>query len=352
MRAFTSVGCATLGARPVESPVIVCPDCGRPLLEGERMWRCRPCTRVWPATLGIPDLRPRPEAGRPPVITRLLEAYPRASFLELAALRVRHAALDDSGLGTALFLDLLGMREDGGPFLRVVRARLAERWPAPRPGLALVIGCRAGSTILDLAGEFERVVGIDSDLADLILAKKAAEERGLAVRITLVQGSVRALPLADGVVDLAIAADLRQGSGDLERTFFELGRVLAPGGQLAGCCGDRRELRSPGPHVRLRLVGRLARALREDRVRWRRRLPDRDEPLRLPSGRELQRALRAVFGGAGRVVVPRRPASGPPRGLDRLLGALERLGPLATALQWIASPRLAIARKGGEGAVA
>lgn len=347
MRAFTSLGCATLGARPVESPVIVCPECRRPLLEGERIWRCRPCARIWPATLGIPDLRPRPQTRRPPVIARLVEAYPRASLVELAALRFREAASDDPGLGTASFVDLLGMREGGDAFLRMARARLAECWPAPRPGLALVVGCRSGSAMFDLAGEFERVVGIDPDLADLILAKKAAEERGVAERITLAQGYAQSLPMAEGVVDLVIAEDVLEHVIDLETTFAELGRVLRPGGQFAGNCVNRYNLLRPEPHVRLWLVGCLPRALQGRYVLWRRRFRRWDEHTLLPSWRELRRAMRSGLRAGGRVVFPGVRAYGFPAGLDRVLRALERLGPLALPLLWIFPSHLAIARKGG-----
>lgn len=86
----------------------------------------------------------------------------------------------------------------GRAFLRMVLERLAERWPPPGTGPALVIGCGAGSAMPELGCTHARVVGVDPDPSDLVLARKAAEEQGLAHRITLLQGYAQALPPAAG----------------------------------------------------------------------------------------------------------------------------------------------------------
>lgn len=337
---------AGLPLETARSRAVVCPGCGRPPLVGERLWRCTTCERGWQAVLGIPDFRPGRDAPHPAEIDRLVEAYPHASFAELVELRTPHFTTDDPALLAAFSRYRAAMGGRGGPFLRMVRERLAERWPAPRPGCALVIGCGAGSAMLDLAADFEHVVGIDPDLADLILARKAAEELGLASRITLVQGYAQALPLADGTVDLAIAEDVLEHVLDLDGTFAELGRVLAAGGQLAGNCVNRYNLLRPEPHVRLWLVGFLPRALQGRYVRWRRRFQGWDEHCRLPSWRELARALHGGLGAGGRVVFPGVVPYGFPPALDRVLRALERLGPLALPLLWVFPSHLAIGRKG------
>lgn len=330
------------GSRP---PPVVCPDCKRSLEPGERAWRCRPCDRLWPAVLGIPDFRPEAGGERPAEIDRLVEAYPRAGFAELVALRTPSFTTDDPAL-KAIYIDYReAMANRGGAFYRMVRDRLAELWAAPRSGCALVIGCGVGAGIRELAADFERVVGIDPDLGDLILAKKAAEEQGVAERVTLVQGYAQAMPLADGSIDLAVAEDVLEHVIDLEGTFDELGRVLAPGGQFAGNSVNRYNMLRPEPHVRLWFLGLLPRALQGRYALWRRRFRGYDEYCRLPSWRELSQALRRGFGTGGRVVFPGVEVYGFPGALDRVLRILERLGPLSLPLLWVFPSHLAIARK-------
>lgn len=329
------------------SPPVTCPDCRWPLEPGERAWGCRPCDRLWPAVLGIPDFRPEAGGERPPEIDRLVEAYPLADFAELVGLRTPSFTTDDPVLKGLFAGYRQVMANRGGAFYRMVADRLAEHWPPPRPGCALAVGCGAGAGIRELAADFERVIGIDPDLGDLILAKKAAEEHGIAERVTLVQGYAQAMPLADGSVDLAVAEDVIEHLIDLEGAFVELGRVLAPGGQFAGNAVNRYNMMRPEPHVRLWFSGFLPRALQGRYARWRRQFHGYDEHCRLPSWRELSRALRRGFGVGGRVVFPGVEVYGFPAALDRVLRILERLGPLSLPLLWVFPSHLAIARKEG-----
>lgn len=326
-------------------PVVVCPSCRRPLLAGERRWRCPPCAREWPAVLGIPDLRPGVRPGPSAEVARLVEAYPRASFAELVALKSTSFSTEDPGILAAAAAYRAGMGARGRAFHRMVHARLAERHPPPASGAALVIGCGAGSAMLELALEHDPVVGIDPDLGDLLLARKAAEERGLAGRIVLVQGHAQSLPLADRSVDLALAEDVLEHVIDLEGTFAELARVLAPGGQFAGNCVNRYNLLRPEPHVRLWLVGFLPRGLQGRYVRWRRRFHGYEETVRLPSWRELRAAARRIDGDA-RVVFPGVEPYGLPGWVDGVLRGVERLGSVGLPLLWVFPAHLAIARAG------
>lgn len=322
---------------------VVCLGCGGAIEPGPERWCCPGCGLERPATLGIPDLRPRPRRTPPAEIARLVGAYPRASFAELVELRRHEFTTDDPGILAAAAAYRAEMGPRGRAFLRMVLERLAERWPPPGTGPALVIGCGAGSAMLELARTHARVVGVDPDLGDLILARKAAEEQGLAHRITLVQGCAQALPLAAGSVDLAIAEDVLEHVIDLDGTMAELGRVLAAGGQFAGNCVNRYNLLRPEPHVRLWLVGFLPRRLQAGWVLRRRRFRGYAETVRLPSWRELRRALGRM-GGEAAVLFPGVAPYRLPPAVDRLLRAAERLGPLALPLLWVFPVHLAIAR--------
>lgn len=325
--------------------VVVCPTCRTHPRRGDRCWSCPTCERSWPALLGIPDMRPGGGAPPGPDELPLVEAYRDRSFEELLAMRASTFSTDDPALLEIYARYRAGMQERGRKFLHMIRARLAERWAPPNRGCGLVIGCGAGSAMLELGAQFERVVGVDPCLADLVLARKAAEERGMAERVTLIQGYAQSLPIADGAIDLAIAEDVLEHVFDLETTFRELARVLAPGGQFAGNSVNRYNLLRPEPHVRLWFLGFLPRSLHDPYVYLRRRFEGYSASCRLPSWRELSTALRNSFGDQGHVVFPGvEPYGFPPR-FDRLLQAVERFPPLALPLLWVFPSHLAIARK-------
>lgn len=321
---------------------VVCLGCGGPIEPGPERWCCPGCGLERPAVLEIPDLRPRPTPAPTPEIARLAETCPRASFAQLAELRRREFTKAEPAV-LAAAASRVEIAPHGRDFLGRGRARLAKRWPPAARGPALVIGCGAGSAMLELARAHARVIGLDPDLGDPILAEKAAEEQGLADRITLVQGDAQSLPIADRSIDLAIAEDVLEHVSDLDGTMDELGRVLAPGGQFAGNCVNRYDLLRPEPHVRLWFVGFLPRRLQGRWVLWRRRFRGYAETVRLPSWLELRRALRRI-GGESLVLFPGVEPHGLPPAVDRLLRAVERLGPLALPLLRVFPAHLAIAR--------
>lgn len=99
--------------------------------------------------------------------------------------------------------------------------------------LVLEAGCRDATHALALAGRYGcRVLGVDLVGAWLPKGRAEAAAAGLGARITLVQGDLEALPVADGVCDLVWCRDVLSCVEDAGRMLGECVRVLRPGGGM------------------------------------------------------------------------------------------------------------------------
>ena len=105
------------------------------------------------------------------------------------------------------------------------RPRLLELLPEPGE-LTIDIGCGEGRLARELTALGHRVVGIESSprLAD------AARSADPPTQVLVADAA--ALPLDDGVADLAIACMSLLNIADLDRAVAEVARVLEPGGRF------------------------------------------------------------------------------------------------------------------------
>jgi 2-polyprenyl-6-hydroxyphenyl methylase/3-demethylubiquinone-9 3-methyltransferase len=121
--------------------------------------------------------------------------------------------------------------------------------PAPRPGALLVdLACGGGLMAPHVARLGYRHVGVDIGLTGLVTA------RGHGV--TVVRGSVLAVPLADGCADVVTAGEILEHVADPGQVLAECARLLRPGGvlvvdsiagtRLAGLVAVRIAERLPG----------------------------------------------------------------------------------------------------------
>jgi 2-polyprenyl-6-hydroxyphenyl methylase/3-demethylubiquinone-9 3-methyltransferase len=121
--------------------------------------------------------------------------------------------------------------------------------PAPRPGALLVdLACGGGLMAPHVARLGYRHVGVDIGLTGLVTA------RGHGV--TVVRGSVLAVPLADGCADVVTAGEILEHVADPGQVLAECSRLLRPGGvlvvdsiagtRLAGLVAVRIAERLPG----------------------------------------------------------------------------------------------------------
>lgn len=104
-----------------------------------------------------------------------------------------------------------------------------------RPGDTVIdLGCGAGLDLIlaaERVGPSGQVTGIDASADMLALARQNVERAGLAGRIRLLEGSIEAMPVDDGVADWIISNCVVNLATDKAAVFREMRRVLKPGGQ-------------------------------------------------------------------------------------------------------------------------
>ena len=95
------------------------------------------------------------------------------------------------------------------------------------PGRALAVDCATGNgqAAVALAEHFDKVVAVDASRAQI-------EKAAVHPRVEYVCTTAENLPVADGAVDLVVAAQAAHWF-DFERFYAECRRVLAPGGAFA-----------------------------------------------------------------------------------------------------------------------
>lgn len=112
-------------------------------------------------------------------------------------------------------------------------SRLLERLSYVRlaPRTILDLGAGTGLALDDLQRRYRgaRVLALDFALGMLRLARRRGS---LLRRPTCLCADAEALPLAEGSIDFIFSNATLQWCNDLERTFGEMRRVLAPGGLL------------------------------------------------------------------------------------------------------------------------
>lgn len=114
-----------------------------------------------------------------------------------------------------------------------VRAELLERLDALQlaPTVIADVGCGTGLGAQALKRRFKRAEVLALDLA-LPMLQQARRQRSWWRPYRLVQADARALPLADGSVDLIFSSLCLQWCEDLPAVFAEWARLLRPGGVL------------------------------------------------------------------------------------------------------------------------
>jgi SAM-dependent methyltransferase len=180
---------------------------------------------------------------------------------------------------------------DGGEVYLSTTSPLGRFLAEVSGGVALDVGCGPGNILPALASRVDLAVGIDASEVSVGLAR----ERCAGLPARLMVGDALHLPVGDASADVVLASGSLHHTGNAQRGFRELARVLAPGGRAY------LSLYRAGSYYAWLYgsVGALA------RISARRRLTDRlvNRSLLLP--------LFALYFWGGRAVVHRRMA--PPR---------------------------------------
>jgi ubiquinone/menaquinone biosynthesis C-methylase UbiE len=122
-------------------------------------------------------------------------------------------------------------------------ALAAERLNAG--SVVLDVGCRDASHLTKLVqATGARGIGIDPLERFVERARASVADAGLADRIQIVQGTMQAIPAADGSVDLVWCRDVIELLEHLDAAVVEVARVLRPGACIVAytvLAGDRLE---------------------------------------------------------------------------------------------------------------
>jgi SAM-dependent methyltransferase len=120
---------------------------------------------------------------------------------------------------------------------------MARRWGLDGVREALDVGCGAGHwgrTVLSHLPAQATMVGVDREPRFLELAQQQAQARGLAERLSFVEGTLEALPFADGRFDLVTCQMVLIHVADAEAALREMFRVTRPGGLVVVVEPDNR----------------------------------------------------------------------------------------------------------------
>lgn len=179
---------------------------------------------------------------REPVQTTLAAQQDLARVeVVLAARRSRSEAFITSAAAEwdARVSSMFGARADLG-------ATLALLDPATVAG---DLGCGTGSLSLSLSQHVAHVHAIDGSPAMLDAARQRLESRA---NVTVAEGSLEALPLADDALDVAVLMLVLHHVAEPSRVLKEARRVLRAGGRLLiadMCAHEREEYRAQMGHV-------------------------------------------------------------------------------------------------------
>lgn len=131
------------------------------------------------------------------------------------------------------FFDKLGLRWDAlredcfGPTFHLE----AFLHLLPRDWTVADLGTGTGYLLPVLGGHFRRVIGVDMSQPMLELARHRLAEAGVQ-NVALRRGTLEALPIGDGDVDLAVALLMLHHLPVIETALRDIRRILKPGGRL------------------------------------------------------------------------------------------------------------------------
>ena len=188
--------------------LLACPRCHGPLAREGKGLVCEACSRPYAVTAGIPRLLSEAEA--PASARRTLAAFQRQWRAYGSLPRIFGKDPD------AMAANLHGAR---------LSRRVTPAWY--RGKRVLDAGCGHGRYLAAFRALGAEVVGVD--------AGRGPEEAGAPVDeegISVVQGSVLALPFRDASFDLAFCDGVIHHTPDPRGAFRELARVVRPGGAV------------------------------------------------------------------------------------------------------------------------
>jgi len=113
------------------------------------------------------------------------------------------------------------------------RKRLVALLKGPRPARILDVACGTGDLAIALTSlGTEKIIGIDISEKMLEIGRKKAAAKGLQDMISFHLADAEEIPFPDHSFNAVTVAFGVRNFGDLQQGLKEMGRVLAPGGNL------------------------------------------------------------------------------------------------------------------------
>jgi SAM-dependent methyltransferase len=179
----------------------------------------------------------------------------------------------------------------GPAILAKIPEYLAESAPALE-GIALEDGAGLGLYVDGFSSHFRHLIVVDLSIAQLMLARKIMDERGIQ-NVTLICANVERLPFKSDVFDFVHSNNVIEHVSDQKALLQEAWRILKPNGLLFLLSPNRFSLYFE-PHFRLPGYGFFPEAVRRKiiRVRQKRSIDD----ISLLSLGELRKLVVEQFG--------------------------------------------------------
>lgn len=280
--------------------LLACPNCHGPLIDKNEALSCPSCLMIFPIYQGVPDFRGinpdfKPSQEEINIRDDLLLACETVSFEELIKIRFSHSKECPSDLCQHQKAFELSYEQKGMYRLFQIREMIkSQDRTFSGNDLFLEIGCGSGTAIPWIMKGFDRAVGVDYSLVDLIIGSKFLKERGIS-NLMLVCADARHLPLPDGTFDFANATDVIEHIiPGQERLVAEARRVLKNGGSFYFNSPNRYNIFTPEPHVKVRFVGFIPRDWMNRYVKMMKNVGYTS--VRLLSLNELKYIVRNTFG--------------------------------------------------------
>jgi ubiquinone/menaquinone biosynthesis C-methylase UbiE len=272
--------------------LLACPTCHKPFSKdqpGAEAWHCHICGLVVRSSLGFPDfLQQRTSLagaaeGKMDLVAdgvtaeRLAERAEHSTFRELQDLasdlnKEKSSIPKEMERARQRFDDAYAKMEAeiggraGEAILSKIHPYLEDINRSPVGGdWALEAGGGHGLFLPDFSKRFQAVVFLDCSLVNLVLARKLANEHGIA-NILLVRGDATALPFVDDGFDFVHENNVIEHVHDPAAMVKEGLRVTDRGG-IYVCLSPNRYSIAPEPHFRLPCFGFFPRRLRKPLIR-------------------------------------------------------------------------------------
>lgn len=137
-------------------------------------------------------------------------------------------------------------------------------------GVLLDFGCGVAGQLVAAAGRATGLIGVDSALTELAMARRNLLDHGLGENVRLIQSQGETLPVMRESADTIILRDTIEHFQDQRIALNRAWRALKPGGRLLLNSPNRYMLWWLEPHVNLWAMGFMPRSWMPAYVKWRR----------------------------------------------------------------------------------